>query len=405
MAHDSERSERQALQRKAYGRDGGLTDAEAHRLQELERRSDRPVALPGSAASVATDSAASPTETGPVAAGVLTPHESAEDFLESFISGAEPSPDDLPPRQDTPAPRAVRAAVADLRRHALVVAVASALLLAGGLAAGWALFGRASDGIVLTAEQQQRRLELLDKRAYDEGSLRAVGQDDEGALVWYGTTDGGEQACLVLDVDEISGQQCLPAADASEFLLSANVTVPAEEGAESSDAVGVSAVLVFSTTGEPMVSIQRWTQQADAFLWQFGGEERSRASELLSEHDVMNLSIVGTFLDEPVWLMDRSWENRTETCLIVDAVAGQMQCRPAEIATQEGISMVVFADSEPSGTEAWSVEVAYTIGQTPYLVITRDPSPGSVTFTEYGERFGLEVEDPVAVTPDSVPGG
>lgn len=403
MAYDGESSERQALQRKAYGRDGGLTDTEARRLQELERRSIRRAAPSAPAAAAATSS------------------DPADDFLESFPSDEvhvavnreqhspgpsaddAPSADDLPP-EDAPA-RPVRAAIADLRRHALVVAAASALLLAVGLAAGWALFGRPDDGIVLTAEQQQRRIELSEKRTYDEGSLRAIGQDDEGALVWYGTTDGGEQACLVLDVDEISGQQCLSAADAQDFALSASVTVPADEGAESSEGVGVSAVLVFSTTGEPMVSIQRWTQRADAFLWQFGGEERSRASELLSEHDVMNLTIVGTFLDEPVWLMDRSWENRTETCLIVDAMQAQMQCQPVEVATQEGVGMLVFADSDPSGTEAWSIQVAYTIGQTPYLVITRDPAPGSVTFSEYSEglEVGGEDGDPVVATPDPAP--
>lgn len=394
MSQASERDELRMLQRKAYGRDGGLTEAEAQRLHGLEQR-----ALTSAVPRVENRAGAAVSADGTV--GEPEPDLGA-DFLESFapadaretderepqsVRTPDPDPDPASEFQPSPDPHPIRTAVTALRRHGGVVAVASALLLAIGLGAGWMLFGQRGDDISLTAEQQQRRLELYDKSDYDEGTVRAIGRDSEGALAWYGTKDDGAQACLVIDVGEESGQQCLPRGEVNDFALTASLTLTASEvadagadaDAQSIDSVGVNAFLMFSTTGEPMVAIQRFEQRSYMWLDQFGEEERPRAEKLMSEYDPMNIYMIGTFRDEPVWLVDRSVDNGMETCLVIDAVDEQAQCLPAELAINGGISTLVFVDDGADGSEAWTIQVAYTVNQTPYLVITRDPAPASVT--------------------------
>ncbi|CAH0228607.1 hypothetical protein SRABI76_02693 [Microbacterium oxydans] len=360
------------LQRKAYGRDGGLTDAEAARLRDLERR-EAPAASIAHAAEVSLPDAAEvsrvPTHTPEVVPAV---EEATED----------PSVDDAPTTSR------VRPRLRELRRHWRFATVASVLLLAIGVGAGWALFGQDREAISLTAEQQQRRLELYDFGDYDEGSLRAVGQDDEGALVWYGTKKDSELQCLVLDVGEESGQQCAPRDDSNSFSLMASVTIPgvADPASEFVNDIGVNAYLLLSTTREPMVSIQRWEQTNGSLVEQYPGAERARVEELMSEGIVRSLSIIGSFRDEPVWLLDDRADNGMQTCLVVDAASGDRQCVPTEVAIKDGISTVVFVDDGADGSEAWTIQVAYTVSQTPYLVITRDPTPASVTFSEFSEN-------------------
>ena len=366
MPRESDADELRMLQHKAYGRDGGLTDAEAARLRELEHR-DEPAAVVEDAVVVgdAVDGSTSVAETPVV-----------EDASGAASTDAEPTTSRS------------RTGMRELRRHWRFAAVASVLLLAIGVGAGWVLFGQDSEAIALTAEQQQRRLELYDSGDYDEGSLRAVGQDDQGALVWYGTKIDGEQQCLVLDVAEESGQQCAPPDGSSTFSLSTSVTIPgvADPASEVVSDIGVGAYLVFSTTGEPMVSIQRWEQTIGGLAQQFMGEERTRAEELMSEGTVRGISIIGSFRDEPVWLIDDDADDSMQTCLVVDAAGGERQCLPIEVAIEDGLSTVVFVDDGADGSEAWTIQVAYTVSQTPYLVITRDPTLAGVTFSEFSEN-------------------
>jgi hypothetical protein len=369
MPQESDADELRMLQRQAYGRDGGLTDAEAARLRELERRD----------AVASIDAAGEPP--APEAAVPASAH------LADVVPPVDDTSDDAPTGPE-PTTSRLKTAMRELRRHWRFAVVASVLLLGIGVGAGWALFGHDREAISLTAEQQQRRLELYDTGDYDEGSLRPVGQDDEGAVVWYGTKIDGEQQCLVLDVGEESGQQCAPRDDSSMFSLSTSVTVPgiADPASEVVSDIGVSAFLLISTTGEPMVAIQRWEQTSDNLVQQFTGVERTRAEELTADGTAWNLSIIGYFRDEPVWLINGDGDNSMQTCLVVDAAGGERQCLRTEAAIKDGISAVVFVDDGADGSEAWTIQVAYTVSQTPYLVITRDPTPASVTFSEFSEN-------------------
>lgn len=398
------------LQHKAYGRGGGLTDVEARRLRELEQAVTAPAMpagpAPGGIDDGADDVSADVPESGsesdpgtgtgtdattPASESVSDP---SADFREMFTAASTATAATATAAATTAAAsagatedvglasrsRTARAAVAGLRRYGAAVAVVSVLLVAIGIGAGWALFGQRADAIALTGEQQQRQVDLYDEADFDEGTLRAIAQDEEGALAWYGTKQDGEMACLVIDVGEESGRQCQRREDVDGFGLGASVTQRSD--ADAGNDVTVNAYLLYSPSGEPLVAIQRWEQQPDAWLLQFDPDERSRAGELLSQYDASNLTVIGSFRDEPVWLLDQPKETGAETCLIVDAVPEQEQCVSMNRAVADGISSLVFVDDGAGGSEAWTIQVAYTVGQTPYLVITRDPAPGSVTLSE-----------------------
>ncbi|GGM42846.1 hypothetical protein [Microbacterium saperdae] len=413
VSSKSEQAELRELQRKAYGRDGGLTDAEARRLRELERA----VVASVSAASVASVPVLPvaplaperpPADRGTVAVDAGGPGpDAAAGWATVSDEGGSATPSDDGGDTAADAPGGVARLRALLRGHGGVITVAAVLLLAIGIGAGWALFGSRGDDIPLTEAQQQRKLELYEKGGYDEGSVRAVGQDDD-ALVWYGTKSDGADICLVLDVAKQSGENCQPFDDLTTFSLSAMTMVPGE-GDEAP--TGVMAYLMYSTAGVPLVSIQRW-DQSYGVLEQFAGAERARAQELMDGDEAMNLAVVGYFRERPVWLIDRWNGNGSETCLIVDGAEGRSTCRPNEDALSDGIAVYVSDDEVVPGGELdasaiWSLEVEYTPSQTPYLTIIHDPE--SISVSTDGEmrldgsrlELGGEYGDPIEVVPPS----
>lgn len=404
----SERVELRELQRKAYGRDGGLTDAEARRLRELEHVAAP--AAPAAAAAPAETSTDAPLATKrSLADGATVTEELGLPDVDTAAGSAVPSVEGVSvSRERVEDARGGAGHVrAILRTQWRLLTAAAVVLLAIGVGAGWALFGNRSDDIPLNEAQQQRKLELYEKGGYDEGSVRAIGQDDD-ALVWYGTRNDGENVCLVLDVGAETGQNCQRSDDlgANTFGLSAMTMIPGEGD---SPAASVLAYLMYSTAGVPLVSIQRW-DQSNGVVEQFAGEDRARAEELMDGAEVMNLTIVGYFRDQPVWLLDRWNGDGAETCLIVDGAAGQSTCRPNDDALSDGIAVYVSDDEVVPGEEIdtltiWSLEVGYTPSQTPYLTIIRDPE--SVSVTTDGDMWidgskielGGEYGDPIEVVP------
>jgi hypothetical protein len=403
----SEQAELRELQRKAYGRDGGLTDAEARRLRELEHVVAVAV-VPAASVPALTpaplESARSPADRVTVAAGSGVP---GRDVAAESAARSDEDDAETPADAEADAPGGATRFRTLLRGHWRVVTVAAALLLAVGIGAGWALFGSRGDDIPLTDVQQQRKLELYEKGGYDEGSVRAVGQDDD-ALVWYATKNDGADVCLVLDVAEQSGDNCQPFDELTTFSLSAMTMLPGEGDGPST---GVMAYMMYSTSGAPLVSIQRW-DQSYAVLDQFAGAERARAKELMDGDEAMNLTVVGYFRERPVWLIDRWNGNGSETCLIVDGAEGRSTCRPNDDAISDGIAVYVSDDEVVPGEEIeassiWRLEVDYTPSQTPYLTIARDPE--SISVSTDGEMWfdgskldlGGEYGDPIEVVPPS----
>ncbi len=389
--------ELRALQARAYGRGGALTAGEAARLQQLQD---------AARSAGAHDSA--PGETTPepdAASGTALPEVSA-----STPAGAEAGPEsDAPPVRTDVAGRPniadeaadaaaspARRALSALRAHGRAAAILAGAALAVGLGVGWAVFSPPSDDIVLTAAEQDRQRELVDDGDYDPGSVRAVGKKDD-ALAWYGTKDDGELHCLTLDAGDLTDTQCQPADDGGSVRLQAFVwTQPlAFEERGSTEQENVIASLQFSTSGDPMVAIERWSSSS-AFLDQFSGDERTRAQELYDEGYNLNLSIVGTFRDEPVWVADTYTDRvEPETCLIVDGAQAQTSCGPTDALGSDGLS-VVIADEGASRADV--VTLARTSSGVPYLTIERDVEVTSTTVVD-GTRaeVGGERGDPIEI--------
>lgn len=374
------------LQRKAYGRAGGLTDAEQARLRELE----------GAAREVAADRVTPVDTSGPSSStGSGTPG-AVDEAPAAEVAAAEVAPDEVAePRAGEP--RRV------LRLPWWVMAAASALLLAIGIGVGWAIFGQRPEVVPLTAEQQERRLELYEAEDFDDGSLRAVGEEED-ALVWYGTRSDGEEACLVIDIAQASSQSCQDADDIETFGLMASVMVPPNAGSDAESGVApgssVNATMILSTAGEPMVSIQRWSSDL-AMIDQFEGQERDRAAELVEQGFAVGLLLVGDFLSEPVWLGTRFSEGDDfiEYCMIVDGAEGRTVCTSEFDQSGRGVSTDI--DGTIDGTPTtWNLRVQNTRNQTPYLTISQ-----TVSFVSPGERMELGGEhgDPIEVTIPSEP--
>lgn len=363
----SERDELRELQRRAYGRDGVLSPAEARRLRELQDRRERTAAD----GAVATRSAepASPIPSRTATHDLESAHDVvAEEVPKPAEPGSGGSNDSAAGSSDveSDSPRGA------LRRSRRAVLAAAAPLLVLGIGTGWALFVPHADGVSLTAEQREQERVLGEKGDFDPGSMRAVGQDDD-ALVWYATREDGDLGCIILAVAEASNTECSPPDANAGFALNASVSLPPRPDDDATDYSNVFAYLMFSTTGEPMVSISRWSE-TNAVIGQFAGAQRDRAGEIIEDIDPVSLSIIGSFQDQPVWVADRfSAEGEIDTCLIVDALGGASECRSSIAAQQEGIAVQATeerGDGEPAAI--WMVSLAYTQNQVPFLTITGD---------------------------------
>jgi hypothetical protein len=345
---ETDTAELRALQRKAYGRGGQLTEAESERLRALE---DRVTARPTADVADAPDT--------------RQPHDAPEaESPETPDALHAPETPDAPEIQDAPETPARNAT----RRRVIVALIAStAAVLAIGVGIGGALFAPRDPSIPLTQEQQQRRGELATE-AFDPGSLRAIAQDAD-ALVWYATQDDGSSACLILDVGAQSQTNCL-AVEETERGLSAALSLPSGGPGEAAASDTVHATMLMSTSGEPLVAIQRWGG-VDSLTDQFPEEVRDRAESLFTEGFELGLSLVGTFRSAPVWLADRlSDAGATERCLIVDA-AGPVVCKGFDTALAEGIG-VELETVDPSGAPvaATALDLRFTSQQTPYLTVS-----------------------------------
>ncbi|MFS0852817.1 hypothetical protein [Microbacterium sp. 179-I 3D4 NHS] len=393
--------ELRALQRKAYGPEGGLTGAEASRLDVLQERVR--LSSAGSAVAAEPRDPVAGTDGPPVedrGRTQVVPVRSA-DIASPVPSRSGSDPSDPAPDADGAAAGSSGSAgwrSRPLREQWRLALGAAAVLLAVGVGAGWMLFAPHSGGIPLTAEQEERGRDFADAGDFDPGTLRAVGRDED-AVAWYGTKKDGELACLLLDVGGVSDTECVTAADVQPFALSTSVMAPVGTTDDGGEPTSVSAYVALSTDGQPMVGIHRWTA-ASTVLSGFAGDERDRAEELVADGYVGNLSIIGSFADGPVWLAERfTDESEPETCLIVDGADRATQCAPSETARQDGIS-VVAVDGGRDPSRATVLTLSYTQTQVPYLTIAENVETTAIRVE--GDRLdvGGEHGDPIEVRSD-----
>ncbi|MEV4773935.1 hypothetical protein [Microbacterium sp. LWH12-1.2] len=423
MLSADELVELRALQARAYGRDGGLSDADAERMRQLElqrmpassagqgvsSRSARSTVgeatLIDRASSSVVERGAQRRDETPAPASTADQRVSTRFARSTTGEGADGSTTGEGADGSTTevAPEPSRSM---LRLFWRPLAAISAALLLLGLAAGWAIFGQRSDAIALTDDQVQRRLELYDKGNYDEGSVRAIARDEE-ALVWFATRNDGDFACIVLDVGELSTLDCRPVADAAAHGMNLFLTLEESDPDPESgsyESTGIGATLLYSADDEPMVAIQRWTNSGN-WLEQFDESQHPRVEELIAEgYEVSMLNQAGTFEGRPVWLAHRA-EN-DERCLIVDRESSSAEsCLPSAQALEGGLSlMIADVDVARGISKSWTFDVLFTKWQTPYLTITADA--GELFTVKPGDRVevGGEHGDPIEVGTD-VPQG
>ncbi|MCM3779626.1 hypothetical protein [Microbacterium hydrocarbonoxydans] len=389
MLHADEIEELRALQARAYGRGGALTDAEARRLMELE--SSRSSALDDhvhGAGGLAPDAEPEVAPELPVVTESGARGRTGD--VSDFASDSPPEHSVSP----VPARSGLGAAVRD---HTKAAVAASAALLLIGVGAGWALFGAEGVESALTAGQQERRLELQADGEYDDGSVRLVAEDDD-AVVWYATRDGSEETCVILDVGEASQEQCGPTDGIEDTALSVSVSVPVDDPDDPAEAYGtsVSAVLARATTGEPLAWVQRWEPQ-DSMLGQFDGPDRERAEELVDQGYLPSLSIVGYFHDQPVWVAEKPADGTQSggmlRCMIVDATDEAAACQASQDSTAE-IRALSVEEGADGTTVTWSLHVRFTNWMNPYLTIEQGlPADAAGASIELGGEYG----DPILV--------
>lgn len=401
MPERTEAEELRALQAKAYRRGGALTAAESQRLDELETvRRSAAVPIPPPAGPEAGESVPPPSAAPDLVRAEAAPHPAAPDAAAPDAAAPDPAAPIAEESASGESPASPETPLGVMRRHAGAVAAASALLLAIGLGAGWALFAPRPAGIPLDAAQQQRRAELA-AEVFDPGSVRAIAQQAD-ALAWFATQDGGGLLCLVLDTGALSQTECA-AADAMEYGLSAVLAVPREDAEQDAlfgdgfDGETVYATLFLSTTGEPMAGIQRWTATS-SMTAPFEGEEHERAEELVDEGYSLALSVVGNHRGEPVWLGDRlSAQGATERCMIVDATE-TVVCASFGSALSEGLGVQTVDVGEDGAGTASMLDLRFTRQQTPYLTITESPvsevAPGDSVVVQAPPGDPIEVEPP-----------
>lgn len=377
MPAETDADELRTLQRRAYGRDGILTAAETRRLRELEdaRRSS---ATPSA---VETRVESSPAQSSPA------PADAPDDDGEPAFVDA-PEPEEI--IEDR---RSLRAFRRVLRRYRVGVSALAVVTVALGIGIGGALFATRADGIALSAAQQERR-DALAAADFDSGSLLAVAQDED-AVAWYATKDDGGVVCLILDIGDRSQSNCLPTGDIGRG-LSVSFPVPIDDPEDDTQGLGgVSATMLVSTAGEPMVALQRWSMSS-ALSSQYAGAERARAEELADDGFAFSLTIVGSFRTQPVWVGDRvSEQGEVEKCLIVDA-GDLTTCESPSDAGESGIEARIDG---VGGAEVGStiVEARFTRWQTPYLVIREAPASSGVP--QETVRVEAPPGDPIVVEP------
>ena len=349
-ASDDGVEERRALQRKAFGPGGGLTEAEAARLRELDEARRRPPS-----AELSHDS----TEpSAPVAAPAVdddSSHAAAPAGEETGDDGAVPEPGTG--SEDTE-PSAEPSATAPVRRRRLgVLALAAVVVLLLGIGVGWLAFGRGGEAVALGPEQQQWQADLIASGRYDSGSVRPIAVEDD-AVIWMATQNGGKSICLVLG----SGTSVTPSCNGREAVQAEGLWGSITTKRDAEDSREVMAQLLLTADGQPAVAVSVSEYGPDGL----GGitysteAETATAERLAAEGFAANsIWIAGYDGDVPVWTASDSETGRQ--CLIYDGSTpdAPMVCETTEtLQEHDGRLRLQVTDTESGGVTTYELPTA-----------------------------------------------
>lgn len=367
----AELDELRALQARAYRREGGLTDAESHRLQELEARrreqpehATPPSPVPLHPVSVRTERSTGPTDVSP-----------GTDAPDSVSGEAAPAGDQWPievvQRAVSPAgghgapPRMP----AWLRRHARTSAVAAAALVVGvaiGAGATALVADRGAVVVELTAEQKDWQDALIAEGDYDPGSVGAVGEA-AGVVAWVATKDDAAQTCLILGDADSRTPSCDTTESAADEGLWASLTLEVSDDLRRE----VTGHALFTGGGEAAVALSLNEYDPDWSGVTYATERETRFAERLADEgfDAPSIWVAGYDGETPVWTANSRSDGRL--CLIYDAGAEELEmvCEDPQVLAERAEGLVLERFDE----EGVRTRIQMPVGQgATYLVITRD---------------------------------
>lgn len=341
---DAEESvELQALQARAYGRAGALSEAEAARLRELEagrtRRAEPPAPTAAEPRSAHTDPAASSVVEG----------DGASVSEEAIATGTT----------------RVDSALAALRQHwRLAVAIAAAFAVVG-VVLGWLIFAdRGPAPMQLTAQQEEWQSAIVASGGFDPGSVRAMTQE-EGVVIWFATKNESADVCLVLGHEDVTAPACTTREQARILGVNATLTKPVEQNQN----YDVQAQMFLTQDGEPAVITRSYITSPQSSSM-FASPEEAEAATTLAEQtglDRRTIQVVGYDDQVPIWTgIDASTQRY---CLVYD---GSMPDPP--MACDDGLMLadadrtLVLDFADDGATTRYEYQFGY--GQQ-YLTVTR----------------------------------
>lgn len=384
MLDTAEADELRALQARAYGRGGGLTDAEAERLRELEGA--RGLAAVVAAVPATAEAWRVREENAPSGGGIETeaPPEQVNSAEATEPAEALVGQLDRPGRPETDPAYVNGTLHRTLRRHWRLAATASALLLAIGVGAGWMLFGRGGMPVVVPAWQQEA-LAMLEKSPFDDGSVKFVGEK-HGVGVWQATKGDGVRECIVLTHGDEQSSECRPEDEVltTDGFIELSAGIDLEEDGET---VTVWATTMPDISGEQVTVIQRVMVYIGDWRDQYSDEEIIAVEHLEAEgFDPWELYLVGYDGDLPIW------HGHLEGANCIAAVV------ESEVVRSCGDTGSVGEHLELRIGETL-YEIVQTTNRGPVLTIVREASGTGGT----GEplELGGEHGDPIEVSPES----
>ena len=388
MQDAEELAEMRALQARAYGRDGNLSDADAARLSELQARvGARPVEV-GVAESVEVSGGGPSIGSGPqggeVGGGV------SSRFARSTTEGQGEAGEGVSSRfaRSTTEGRGEGS-----RRRGRILALAAAGLLVVGIGIGWLLFNPSRvEAVALTSEQQEWQRALLAEAVYDSGSVRAIAVE-EGVVIWVATKDEGQFTCLILSDGEATSPSCQRTEVVAEAGIQGSILVEAIADSRRE----VSAQVLFSATGEPAVAVNSYEYVPGSTGIVYANEEETRTAEKLADEgfDPHSIWVVGYDGDVPIWTAMKLDE--PGSCLIYDGSTSESPrvCADPQTMVDQESGLVLNVANTTTGS---MIRIEMPANGPGYLTITRDGG-GLGDSMELGGEHG----DPIEVTVPSEP--